>query len=71
LFDQTGNAVKGNCRPGGSGLMMAYQTDGTIVVAGSVIMMVRHGHKRGKKEQQYQKNSKALMSVHDASFKHK
>ncbi len=44
--------------------MIACNTDGTFVIVSSIFMVMRNGHHRGKKEEQYEKNSKVFVAAH-------
>jgi hypothetical protein len=51
--------------------MVACNTDGTVVIVGSILMVVRNSHQRGKKEEQYKKTCKSPVTAYGASFEHK
>ena len=51
--------------------MVACNTDGTVVIVGSILIVVRNSHQRGKKEEQYKKNCKSPVTAYGASFEHK
>jgi hypothetical protein len=51
--------------------MMAYKTDGTIVIGRCVIMVMEYRHECGKQEKQYEKCSKAFMPIHIIHVEHR
>ncbi len=57
-FDETGNSVKGNRRLAGRLLMIAYDTDGAVVVFSDVSMMMGNRDESGQEEQQYEESGK-------------
>jgi hypothetical protein len=46
------------------GLVMAYNTDGTVVIVGRIFMVMEHRHERGKDEKEYEKYGKLTALVH-------
>ncbi len=38
------------------------------MIVSSIFMVMRNGHHRGKKEEQYEKKSKAFVTVHGSSL---
>jgi hypothetical protein len=67
-FSETGNAVNGDERVACCGLVMAYNTDGTVVVVGRIFMVVQYGHECGKKEKQYQESGNFTAADHSLLF---
>jgi hypothetical protein len=53
-FGEERAAVNGNERVACCGLVMAYNTDGAVVIVGRIFMVVRYCHESSKKEKQYQ-----------------
>lgn len=50
--------------------MIAGNADGAVMIIGSIFMVVRNSHERGKKEEQYEQDCKAFVVAYVSSFKH-
>ncbi len=69
-FNEARDAVKSDWGLVGRLLMMAYKTDGTVVVICFVKMVMGHGHERGKNEQKDEENGQLIASVYGVRSKH-
>ncbi len=50
--------------------MITSNTDGAVVSVSSIFMVMRNGHHRGEKEEQYEIKSKLFVAAHGSSFIH-
>jgi len=70
-FSETGNAINGNERVACREQVMAYNTDGAVVIVGRIFMMMRCSQECGKKEKQYQECGNSTAVDHSLPFTHK
>jgi hypothetical protein len=69
-FGKTGHAVKGSERVARCRLVMAYNTDGAIVIVCRIFMVMRYSYESSKKEKQYQECRNSATADHSLSFTH-
>lgn len=68
-FSETGNAVNDGERVACCGLVMAYNTDGAVVIVGRIFVVMRYCYESSKKEKQYQEYGNSTTADHSLPFR--